>query len=63
MNILCNEGGFVVKFVKEGDLGLPRGRLEEDINIAMRVIGPKWESRGLPPNGGALATMYYHLWL
>ena len=27
MNILCNEGGFVGKFVNEGDLGLPRGKL------------------------------------
>ena len=26
MNILCNERGFVGKFVNEGDLGLPRGR-------------------------------------
>ena len=42
MNILCNEGDFVGKFVNEGD-------------IAMREIGPKWGS--LPPNGGTLATM------
>ena len=50
--VLCNEGGFVGKFVNEGDLGLPRRG-----DIAMREIGPKWGS--LPQNGGALATMIY----
>ena len=52
MNILCNEVGFVGKFVKQGDLGLPQRR-----QIAMREIGPKWGSLP-PPNGGALAAIY-----
>ena len=47
MNILCNEGGFVGKFVNEGDLGLPRGRhcYEGDWS-KMREPLPKWGSVG-----------------
>ena len=52
MNILCNEGGFVGKFVNEGDLGLPQGR---------HCFGGDWfkmgEIGGASPFGGALATM------
>ena len=53
MNILCNEGGFVGKFVNEGDLGLPQGR---------HCYEGDWSKmREPPPNGGVLATMLLHI--
>ena len=48
MNFLCNEGGFVGKFVNEGGLGLPRGR---------HFYEGDWSQNEGASNGGALATM------
>ena len=47
MNILCEEGGFVGKFVNEGYLGLPRGRhCYEGDWFKMREPPSKWGSVG-----------------